>query len=554
MFVRIKTSKNSPKKGVQIVECIRQGASVKQRIVRHVGTAFDDAELTALKNLAEHIKAKLEEETQPALFQPDQLADLVIAARAQDNGTDALDVNMRNIREEQRITTGIHEIFSSVYADIGFDNIISVRKPAARRDLRHITMARIAHPSSKRQSVIDLAHHFGIELSLSAVYRMMDALDDSVISKINTCAYTTAKSLLKDDIQVAFYDCTTLYFESFTEDDDLLKNGYSKDMKFNQPQLILALLSTTQGLPIGYKLYAGNTFEGKTLKDALDRLQNDYAIKRVVFVADSALLSKENIALLEEKEIEYIVGARLKRMGTEQQEKILDETDWITNTESDDNGERYKEISFCEGQRTIITYRPARAKKDKADRDKTLQKLISRMKRSKDPTSLISNYGYKRFINVRGDAVLTIDEDKVASAARWDGIHGIVSNVKNMSAGELRAQYRSLWEIEECFRISKHDLKFRPVFHWTKQRVQAHVALCFMSLVCVRYLQHQLKTQGHRYSIQTIIRELCSVQTSVVKEIKTKKRYAIPSAISEIGHIIYKRCNKSYDQVPYPIL
>ena len=176
------------------------------------------------------------------------------------------------------------------------------------------------------------------------------------------------------------------------------------------------------------------------------------------------------------------------------------------------------------------------------------------MKRSKDPTSLISNYGYKRFINVSGDAQIQIDEAKVAQAARWDGIHGIISNAKSMTAGEIRAQYRALWEIEECFRISKHDLKFRPVFHWTKQRVEAHVAICFMALVCARNLQHQLKAQGHSFSIQTIIRELNAVQCSIVKDIKTNKRYAIPSSVSEIAHIIYKRCGLSCAQVPYALL
>lgn len=555
MFVRVKTSRNSPKSAIQIVESIRNGKTVKQRIVRHVGTAYNDKEIDDLKNLAEHIKARMEDETQPNIFNPDELADTIIAARKKVDSEKPLPVNLRNLREEQRVITGIHEVFSSIYSEIGLDTIITSRHYAARRDLRHIVMARIANPTSKRQSVIDLTQNFGVEISLDSVYRMMDTVNEVAIDKVNKCAVETARSLLKEDINVAFYDCTTLYFESFTESDELLKNGYSKDLKFNQPQIILALLTTVSGLPIGYKLYPGNTFEGNTLCDAIKTLREEYSVKRVVFVADSAMLSKDNLAKLEEQQIEYVVGARLRSLPVIKQDEIFNESGWVDTycNEETDESERYKELQIQNDRRLIVTYRSSRAKKDKADREKTLQKLVSRIKKSKDPASLISNFGYRKFIKTTGDATIEIDEDKVSSICKWDGMHGIVSNVKDMSASELRAHYKSLWEIEECFRISKTDLKFRPVFHWTEKRVRAHIAICFMSLLCVRYLQYQLKVQGHNYSIQSITRELNSIQTSVVKDIKTNRKYAIPSAVSEIAHIIFKHCSIKLDQVPYEL-
>lgn len=554
MFVRIKSSKNSPKRSVQIVESIRQDNKIKQHIVRHVGTALNDAELEELKRLAEHIKEKMLSDTQPSLFTPEHLAEVVIKANETVDKEAPIDVNLRNIREEQRIITGIHEIFGAVYSDVGFDNIIPVRKPAALKDLKHTVMARIANPGSKRQNVSDLVSKFGIEISLSSVYRMMDAIDDNVIKKINKCACDTAKSLLQQNVNVAFYDCTTLYFESFEEDEDLLKNGYSKDMKFNQPQLLLALLTTTDGLPLGYELYPGNTFEGTTLTDAVNRLREEYSINKIIFVADSGLLSNDNLSLLEEKGIEYIVGARLKKSSGKQQKEILSESGWVEmSSSSNEDKETYKELSFEEGRRMVISYRSSRAKKDKADRDKTVQKLIKRIGKSKDPTSLISNFGYKKFITVTGDAQLEINSEKLAEAQKWDGIHGIISNVKDLSATDILAQYRSLWEIEECFRISKHDLKFRPVFHWTKNRIKAHIAICFMSLLCVRYLQYHLKVQGHRYSVSAIVRELNSIQVSVVRDIKTKNRYAIPSSVSEMAHTIYKHFGRNCNQIPHTL-
>ena len=187
-----------------------------------------------------------------------------------------------------------------MYTELGFDRLLSVRKQAARRDLFHTVMARIASPCSKRQSVAELTTRFGVATSVSSVYRMMDTLDSVIIEKIKKDAYETAKSLLsEEEMHVAFYDCTTLYFESFRESEELLKNGYSKDMKFNQPQVLLALLTTTRGLPIGYELYPGNTFEGNTLIDAITRLKKTYGMSRLIFVADSALLSQKNLHLLE---------------------------------------------------------------------------------------------------------------------------------------------------------------------------------------------------------------------------------------------------------------
>lgn len=550
MFVRIKTSKNSPKKAVQIVESFRTGTKVKQRIVRHVGTAFDDSEVKKLREVAEFIKAKLETVAQPTLFTPETLTELAIAARNKEPNQEIQNVNITDLREEQRIILGIHEIYGKVFDELGFNNLVSRRKVAAQRNLFHTVMARIANPASKRHSVLDLAARFGVDLSLSAVYRMMDSLDSEIIEKIKKRACQTANSLLNGKIQVAFYDCTTLYFESFTEGDELLKNGYSKDMKFNQPQVMLALLTTTDGLPIGYELYPGNTFEGNTLVDAIQRLQKNYEICRVVFVADSAMLSQKNIELLEEQGVEYIVGARLKSMSTKKQNEILAEDTWINTDDSVDDVSKYKEMKLSNNRRLIVSYNPARARKDSRDRNTTIDKLLKKIKRSKDPLSLVSNYGYKKFIKVEGKTEIYLDEEKIAQTAQWDGIHGIISNVQSMEPSQLRAQYRCLWEIEECFRISKHDLKFRPIFHWTENRVKSHVAICFIALVCVRYLQYQLRAQGLAVSVKKTVRELLSVQASIVRDTKTKKRYLIPSQITELGHKIYRKCNKKYSQVP----
>jgi hypothetical protein len=184
MFIRIKESKNSPKKAVQIVESYRNNDNKpRQRIVRHVGTAFSDFELEKLKELAEYIKAEIENEKAPGLFKAEELAEIAISARKKARDDEELNVNLKKIKEESRITVGIHEVFGEVYKQLGFDNLLGARKKASARNLKNMVMARIANPNSKRGSIADLADNFGINLSVDSVYRMMDAIDDKIINK-----------------------------------------------------------------------------------------------------------------------------------------------------------------------------------------------------------------------------------------------------------------------------------------------------------------------------------------------------------------------------------
>ena len=114
-------------------------------------------------------------------------------------------------------------------------------------------------------------------------------------------------------IDLIFFDATTLYFESFTED-ELKQNGFSKDHKFGQPQVLLALMVTEQGIPIGYEVFPGSTYEGHTLIPMLESIKERYNLGKVVFVADSGLLNAANLQAMEDSGFKYIVGVRLRKM------------------------------------------------------------------------------------------------------------------------------------------------------------------------------------------------------------------------------------------------
>lgn len=554
MFVRIKTSPNSPKKAVQIVESIRQGNRVKQRIVRHVGTAFDEDELKSMRELAEHIKARLEQGTQPGLFPPEAIAE--IAIRARNRQTDKqLPVDLKKLREQQRTIVGIHEVYGQTYKELGFDKVFdkTARKPAAVKNLFHIVMGRLANPVSKMATVADLSDNFGIELSLPSVYRMMEQINDKVVSNIQQKAYQAASNLFKQSISVLFYDCTTLYFESFIED-ELKENGYSKDMKFNQPQVLLALLVTEQGLPVGYEVFPGSQYEGHTLIEALTKIEKQYKVKDIVFVADSAMLTEDNLQLLEKTGKRYAVGARLKKLPKQYHQKILDKDNYRIVSQKDDKYEYSIQELSVKNRRLIVSYNEKNAKKDAWDREKAIEKLLAKLKKKKtSPADLISNFGYKKFIKVQGEANVEIDESKIEKEKQWDGLHGIITNHPDLTAEQIIHQYHGLWQVEQCFRVSKHDLNIRPIFHWTPQKIKAHIAICFMALTCARYLYYRVKTQYTALSEQRIRQLLLSVQISILKHQQSKTLYGIPSPIQQDVKKIYQIMGLKISDVPFKI-
>ena len=548
MFVRQKSTPNSPRRAVQIVESVRDGQRIRQRIVRHVGVAVDEKELKSLLELAQHIKSQLEEEHTPTLFGPEKMTKIALQTRESEQKTeDLIKVNLRELREEQRIIVGIHDVYGRIYQELGFDQILTPSRHGVSSSniLHHVVMARIANPESKRASVISLETDFGINLNLQSVYRMMDKLDETACEKIQQNVYQEAVDLFGGKIDVIFFDATTLYFESFTED-ELKQNGFSKDHKFGQSQVLLTLMVTQQGIPIGYEAFPGSTYEGHTLIPVLESIRKKYQIGKVVFVADSGLLNEVNLQALENAGFNYIVGARLKKMKSDLQKKIHD----MSNYEQQEDTNKLASFQLGGGRRLFVSHSEKRARKDAPDRAKAIAKLRKSLKKSKSPKELISNKGSGKFLKIEGEAEVQLDEEKCSQAAIWDGFHGIVTNDSEMSAQEALQQYRGLWQVEESFRITKHDLKVRPIYHWTPDRIKAHLAISFIAFTCIRHLEYRVGLQYKKLSPESIREALIRVQSSILVDNK-KGKYVIPSQVSQDARKIYQVMGLSYSQTPY---
>lgn len=200
-----------------------------------------------------------------------------------------------------------------------------------------------------------------------------------------------------------------------------------------------------------------------------------------------------------------------------------------------------------------MSYREIRAKKDKHDREKAIERLKKKLEKAKDPKSLLSNYGHKKFICMTGDTVLSINEAKITAEEKWDGLHGVITNIKGLPPDEIYYHYRGLWQVEDAFRVNKTDLRIRPIYHWTTQKVKAHLAISYIAFSCVRTLQYLLKEQGHNISCKEITYNLSRVISSVWQDRSTNKNYCMPSKPSDTAATIYKAISVAWDTTPYEL-
>jgi len=231
---------------------------------------------------------------------PDDVEKLIIEAKSRMNypvnqaplfsflsKTDATIENfVEGISNLQIHTIGPELIFGRLFNQIGF-NVIKDEL------FRHLVVARLAYPTSKLKTVDYLYRYRGIQMEVDTVYRFLDKLCDKYKETVEQVTYEYTKRTLKN-ISVVFYDVTTLYFEAENED-DLRKIGFSKDGKFQNPQIMLGLLVGQNGYPIGYNIFEGNTFEGHTLLPVLEGIQRKYGLIKPTVIADAAMLSKKNL-------------------------------------------------------------------------------------------------------------------------------------------------------------------------------------------------------------------------------------------------------------------
>lgn len=419
---------------VQIVRYVNR----KCIVVRHMGSARTDEEFKILWQEAEFVREKL-------CFQP------TLFPKKHDE-TKLLHEEHLNLRAVTHLFA--HKMLRQCCQICGLGDMHPMYQDLA--------LMRVIEPASKLRTIELLQRYFGISYAQRTVYRLLPQL---ILQKstIEAAAYQTACTHFEEAFSLVLYDVTTLYFESHEPDDDLKARGFSKDNKSQQPQIVVGLLVTPQGFPLMHEIYKGNTFEGHTMLGVLQQFKKRYPQSNPIIVADAAMLSQDNMNLLEAEGYKYIVGARLANTALSfinQIDAQLDRTDG-TNIRL-----TYPKRSY----EVVCSYSEKRARKDRREFEKQLERARELIER-KEPGRRA------KFIkkNLKGASCFVLNEELKAKAEKLLGIKGYITNVPEtlLSNSQVIEYYQGLWHVEQAFRISKTDLKTRPIFHQTHEAIKA---------------------------------------------------------------------------------
>ena len=465
------------------------------------------------------------------------------------------DVNLKSLKGEEIFNCGIPDVFGKLYDYLGFPKLFKGRgADLNNRILKNCVLARIASPTSKLKATKTLATEFGVRMHVDKIYRMMDELDsDSVKSTIRNATL----GILRNKVNIMFYDATTLRFESH-QPDEMRAFGFSKDCKFKETQIVLALVTTTDGLPITYEAFPGNTHEVSTLLPVLEKLRREFDIASVDFAADRGMFSDSNFQKLEEAGINYVVGAKLGVMDKKMKAKILAIHDEQKKGEdNEENEDKYLEMSTdYNGRRLVVCYNPIRAKKDRKDRERLLNRLekMTDANGEVDAKKLVKNRGSKKYLLFdKNKKIAKLDKEKIAAEASWDGVSGYITNSKKPES-EIIANYRRLWEIEEAFRLCKHDLKMRPIFHRKGSRIKAHLDICFITYALGRQLMYRYRLQqSKRVSYEVLRNTLAQTEFSLLRHIKSGELYGVPAKMQPLARILYRLVGLKYSSKPFKL-
>jgi len=473
MFIRKKRNR-SGSVSIQII----QKQHGKYVVVKTLGTSKDEEDIDRLFKQAQ--------EAIPRLFNQITLYDDPLSLPRVD------EVSNDDIR-----VIGPELIFGKIFDHIGFNQIPD-------QLFRDLVISRITHPGSKLQLSEYLQENNRQEISADNIYYFLDKLNSKYKHQVEDISFAHTRKLLNGNIGIVFYDMTTIYFES-SQPDELRMTGFSKDGKHQHPQIFLGLLVGKNGYPIGYDIFEGGIYEGHTLIPVLEKFEKRFNFEKPIVVADAGLLSKENVSNLTKRGYTFILGARIKNESNTIREKI-EKTTFIDG--------HIAKLKKNDDTILYVSYSDSRARKDKSNRERGLRRLEKSLRAGRLTKSNINNRGYNKYLKLEGEISIKIDYSKFERDCKWDGLKGYITNT-GLSGQQVIDSYNNLWKIERAFRISKTDLKIRPIYHRLKERIEAHICISFVSYVLFKDLERILSL-NKSISIKKAIKQINKMQEIIV--------------------------------------
>jgi transposase len=524
MFIRLKKSKTSKNPTFQIVKGVREGKRVRQKVVASLGVIQNESDMKKLQGLAESLIRRLEQQ-----------------------GLDSEVVNFSKLLHKKTEYNGFRLVTERLMDLVGFSAIAREAQGKNRFNveeiLKLIILQRMDLPSSKLRTYQRQGDHGFHGVKLEHVYRTMDALENFSEDFQKQAFEVAHNGLFKEPVDCLFFDVTTLYFESI-EVDELRKFGFSKDQKHHQVQIVFSLIVNRSGIPLAYEAFAGNVGEVKTLLPVLEKFRKRFSVTKATVVCDRAMASTKNVAALQEAGFFFVLACKLRQLPEQLHINDLSLFKKLNETDKDEEATfvRVMDHPKYPDSTLIITYNSQRAAKDRKDRERLLEKMMSKLSSPEGSIKkLISNAAYKKFTTVKKGAAIALNQQAVDTDIAWDGFHGIsISNGANLSVREALSRYSDLWHVEETFRVTKTTLKTRPIFHWVPHRILSHIMICFITLFLERTLESLLCKNGTPQTPDRIRYALSQMHSIIVEEKGSGRIGQIESELSEDAKAI---CN-----------
>lgn len=373
---------------------------------------------------------------------------------------------------------------------------------------RLLVYSRILYPGSKKEAFEQQSRFFEtLAPSLESVYRSLDYFDRFSLD-LQAWLNDAVQKQYGRDHELAYYDVTNYYFE-IDEEDEFRRKGPSKEKRPN-PIVQMGLLLDSKGLPLAFHLFPGNQSEKLSLNPILNRVKEKYGLGRLVVVADKGLNCGDNIAYQIASGNGYVYSQSIRGADREFKQYVLDQSGYQVNGEHSKCKSRIypKEITFTDShgkkqkqrvdQKQVVFFSQDYADKARYERNHTIAKAQRYLK---SPSSLVRSLSYSAASYIKGIQInddgeivetntrLYLDEDKIREEEQYDGYYSIVTSELNYSDSQIIEIYHGLWKIEETFKISKSDLRTRPVYVSLEAHIEAHFLSCFVALLLIRILE-----------------------------------------------------------------
>jgi transposase len=535
MFVRIKDSHGY--KYLQIVESIRNGSKVRQRVLATLGQ-YDP--LKDSGKLDDLVRSLAKFSTIRALVD------------AQRDGS---------IQAHRSVAIGPALVFERLWQRLGIDAVIKTLGAEGRkrfpleRAIFLTVLHRLMDPGSDRSAERwkeDLQIRGTETIDLHHLYRAMGWLGESIIQRGNDArTLRCRKDLIEEhlfnrnrdlftQLHLVFFDTTSLYFEGLGGE-SIGQYGHSKDHRPDLRQMVVGVVLDGAGRPICCELWPGNLTDVTTLIVVVTRLKERFAIASMCVVADRGMISAQTIQKLESAELgmTYILGVRMHIEKEVRDGVFLSEEEFQQVTGPKRKAEDPSPLAVREQwvgpRRYIVCYNEDQARKDEADRRAIVASLTEKLKAG--DKSLVGNKGYRRYLKSSGREHFSLDEAKIEQEKRFDGMWVLRTNTQ-LPAAEVALRYKELWMVESIFRSAKSLLETRPIYHKCDDTIRGHVFCSFLALMLRKELETRLENQGQKLEWEDIKRDLRALQ-EVEVEFQGKRMY-LRTDLRGVCHAVLK--------------